>query len=122
MKKVLILIGSVIALLILIFFLLIQQNPENDTKISKSEKSNIVIIPENIENNCIGFDIGMPEEVGLVSQIGGGWIRPNLGTFSWGFIEPEKGKFDFSMTDEYVKEAQEKDIAILMRGISSGLP
>jgi len=81
--------------------------------VKEAEKPKILSIPKSVEDNCIGFDIGMPEEITMVSEIGGGWIRPNLGTFSWGFIEPEKNKFDFSMTDKYVQEAQEKNIAIV---------
>jgi hypothetical protein len=86
---------------------------ENTTTEKKETKTEELKIPSNIENNCIGFDIGGPDEIKLVASIGGGWIRPVLGTFSWGYIEPEKDKFDFSMTDEYVQEAQRKDIAIL---------
>jgi hypothetical protein len=120
-KKSVLILGAVVVLLILfvlIFFLFIKPSSEdvllnNNSNNNGNVNGNVLIIPESIENNCIGFDIGMPEEIKLVSQIGGGWIRPNLGTFSWGFIEPEKGKFDFSMTDKYVKEAQQKNIAIV---------
>lgn len=38
---------------------------------------------------------------------GGNWDRPFFELFGWGQIEPEPGTFDFSQTDQYVKEAQD---------------
>jgi len=40
------------------------------------------------------------------SEAGGYWDRPFFELFEWGMIEPEKGLFDFRMTDEYVRRAQ----------------
>jgi len=73
----------------------------------------IKTIPAIIEENCIGFVIGSPDEISLISEIGGGWARPHPGPFAWGFIEPEKGTFDFSMADEYVLQAQENNVSLL---------
>lgn len=39
-------------------------------------------------------------------KAGGNWDRPFFDLFEWGLIEQEPGVFDFSRTDEYVKEAQ----------------
>jgi putative hemolysin len=70
-------------------------------------------IPESIEKNCIGFVIGGPDEIMLISEIGGAWARPHPGPFAWGFIEPAKSEFDFTMADDYVKSAQQSDVALL---------
>ncbi|RLE42018.1 hypothetical protein DRJ19_04855 [Candidatus Woesearchaeota archaeon] len=70
-------------------------------------------IPLSIENNCIGFLIGTMEEIPLVAKAGGAWIRPHPGPFSWELIEPKKGTFDFTLTDDLVKTAQYYNIAIL---------
>jgi hypothetical protein len=117
-KRALILIILGIFILILLAFLFLagpksdkdlsDKNLENNTKTSK-----IVVIPASIEENCIGFVIGSPDEIKLVSEIGGAWARPHPGPFAWGFIETEKVKFDFSMTDDYVLSGQEKNVALL---------
>jgi len=111
-KSKIIIILIVIVIIAFVFFILLKRNGNNDLNLNKNS-SQPVSISDSIEKNCIGFDIGMPEEIEMVSQIGWGWIRPNLGVFSWGYIEPEKNKFDFYMTDKYVQMAQKKNIAIL---------
>jgi hypothetical protein len=114
-KRVLVLISLAIVLLILIIFLSIRESDSfgENKKNLESEISSELIIPTSIENNCIGFVIGSPEEIALISEIGGGWARPHPGPFAWEFIETEKGNFDFSMSDEYVTQAQENNIALL---------
>lgn len=73
-----------------------------------------VDVPADIENNCIGFLIGNPdEEAGTVADIGGGWARPHPGPFAWQWIEPVKGNFIFEGTDYWVRKIQENEIAIL---------
>ncbi|HID44068.1 MAG TPA: hypothetical protein EYP30_09935 [Archaeoglobaceae archaeon] len=47
-------------------------------------------IPDSIESNCIGFVVGGEEEIKLIAQIGGAWVRPHPGPFQWGWIETEK--------------------------------
>src|SRR4030042_2100752 len=57
------------------------------------EKPKIVNIPSSIENNCVGFLAGAPEEAETIALIKGGWVRPHSGPFVWGWIEKEKGNF-----------------------------
>jgi len=109
-RGILIGIIIVIAIIIAAFFVFINQNSKENLN---AENQSPTTIPDSVENNCIGFVIGAPDEIPLISKIGGGWARPHPGPFAWGFIETEKGKFDFSVTDEYVQVAQEKNIAIL---------
>ncbi len=70
-------------------------------------------ISEDLQNNCIGFSAGMPEEIDAIPQVGGGWVRPHPGPFAWGYIEEKKGEFNFNVIDEYVKKAQENKVGIL---------
>ncbi|MEK6969029.1 MAG: DUF333 domain-containing protein [Nanoarchaeota archaeon] len=70
-------------------------------------------IPPEIENNCFGFVIGAPDEISLIAQIGGAWARPHPGPFAWGYLEPQKGTFEFTMADDYVRAGQENNVAIL---------
>lgn len=70
-------------------------------------------IPASIESNCIGFVIGGPGETAPVSRIGGAWARPHPGPFAWGFIETSRGVFDFSRTDEWVREAGSNGVALV---------
>ena len=72
-----------------------------------------VSLPVAVENSCVGFLIGAPNEAENIGLAGGGWARPHPGPFSWGFIEPEPGTYDFSQTDAFVMAAQEQDVAIL---------
>ncbi len=46
-------------------------------------------------------------------ELGIKWDRPHPGPFRWNLIEKEKGEYDFTETDEYVKQAQEHNINIL---------
>lgn len=86
---------------------------EQKEEVIQEEKPILKTIPESIERNCIGFVIGAPDETALIAKIGGAWARPHPGPFAWGFIETSKGNFDFSMTDDYVKNAQNNNVAIL---------
>ena len=78
-----------------------------------SAETKLLTIPSEIENNCFGFVMGAPDEISLIAQIGAAWARPHPGPFAWGFIETEKNKFNFAMTDDYVQRAQENNVAIL---------
>jgi len=80
---------------------------------AKKTVGNIVSIHSKIENNCIGFVPGAPEETEMISRIGGGWARPHPGPFAWGWIEKQKGSYDFATTDEWVKESQKNKVALL---------
>jgi len=78
------------------------------------ESGEPVEIPDAIEANCMGFLIGNPdEEMQTARQAGAGWARPHPGPFAWEFIEPVKGQFVFTGTDEWVISAQENNMAIL---------
>lgn len=72
-----------------------------------------VSTPSSIESHCIGFLTGSEEEAETVKLAGGSMTRPHPGPFVWDFLEPEKGVFDFTVTDKWVKKAQENNIAIL---------
>lgn len=86
-----------------------------ETPIQKPEKEepSPVSIPSSIESHCIGFLTGSEFEAETVKLAGGSMTRPHPGPFVWDFLEPEKGVFDFSVTDKWVKKAQENNIAIL---------
>lgn len=62
--------------------------------------------PEEGFNSSFGF---MPAEFDFehAREAGGYWDRPFFELFEWGIIEPEEGKFDFYMTDRYVRRVQE---------------
>ncbi len=70
-------------------------------------------IPAANMENCVGFLYYEPEEGRTISIIGAGWGRPHPGPFVWGFVEKEKGEYDFSATDDWVRAAQEDGIALL---------
>ncbi|MBI2546390.1 hypothetical protein HYV81_04375 [Candidatus Woesearchaeota archaeon] len=70
-------------------------------------------IPESIESNCIGFLVGIPSEVRTILLTGAGWARPHPGPFVWDHVEPQQGNFNFEATDDYVKNAQDNNIAML---------
>lgn len=90
--------------------------PPNLSELTNNSNNTLDIrldIPFEIQKNCIGFVIGSSEEISLASDIGASWIRPHPGPFAWQWIESEKNNFDFSLSDEYVINAQEKNMAIL---------
>jgi len=41
------------------------------------------------------------------------WIRPLTAPFRRDYLEPTEGTYDFSLTDEFVKRAQEKNVSVL---------
>ena len=110
-RMALILIGILIISLGVAFFIFVL--PFSTNEMIDESVFDVKTIPTSIEENCIGFVIGSPNEVSLISEIGGAWARPHPGPFAWGFVETEKGRFDFSITDEYVMKAQENNIALL---------
>lgn len=57
------------------------------------------------QNSFFGF---MPAGFDLehAAQAGAYWDRPFFELFEWGMVEPEKGLFDFRMTDEYIQGVQ----------------
>jgi len=89
------------------------KQPEKEETKSQELELEVKKIPDSIENNCMGFVIGGTEELKLIAQIGGAWARPHPGPFAWGWVEAKKGEFDFSRTDQWVKEAQKNNVAIL---------
>jgi len=94
---------------------------KEDTGSTTVEESSIPIttipvqleLPADVESNCIGFLVGVPEEIASITVVGGGWVRPHPGPFAWGWIEKTEGEFDFRETDRMVKSAQENNIAVL---------
>jgi len=65
-----------------------------------------------------GFDSPfgfMPAEFDFehAKEAGGYWDRPFFELFEWGIIEPEKERFDFYMTDRYIRKAQRYGFHIL---------
>lgn len=86
----------------------VQQSPSQPPQLSED-----LSIPSSIENNCIGFLTGTPEETATIKLIGAGWTRPHPGPFSWGAIEPTQDSYDFSDTDDLVKAAQQNNVLIL---------
>lgn len=74
---------------------------------------NSINVPEDIFGIVHAGKTNSQEEYLLLDELGAKWI---LNTFSWRNIEKEKGKFDFSMYDEYVdtaKKAGKKIVAVL---------
>jgi len=102
--KILIIILIIIGLGVGVFF--VWKN------ISAPKIGEQVTIPQDIENNCVGFVPGDPSEARMISEIGGAWMRVTS-PFAWGWVELEKGNFDFYETDRWVKGAQEYNVAIL---------
>lgn len=72
-------------------------------------------IPDSVLDNCVGFLTGGggQMEMELIKSAGGGWSRPHPGAFTWGIIEPSRGRYDFNPTDAHVRMAQEENIATL---------
>lgn len=60
-----------------------------------------------------GFTAGADYEIQMVAESDATWIRPHPGPFAWGWIEEQKGDFDFERTDEWVRKAGKYDINIL---------
>ncbi|MFH1520580.1 MAG: hypothetical protein ABID61_02975 [Candidatus Micrarchaeota archaeon] len=93
----------------------IQKNETMDNGNTEGNDTILTInIPTAIENNCVGFLIGDDHEMENIRLIGAAWARPHPGPFVWGFIERVQGSYDFSYTDEYVKEAQKNNISLLV--------
>jgi len=72
--------------------------------------------PDNsnyITGSCFGKLVGSYEEISSVRSLGSEWIRPHPGPYTWQWIESSTGKFDWSLTDKWAKEAQKHDISIL---------
>ena len=72
-----------------------------------------VLLPEEIDFNCVGFVTGTPEAAELVRAVGAAWARPHPGPFAWGSIEASPGSIDYSKADGWVMEAQQWDVAVL---------
>ena len=83
------------------------------TAILKIKDESKEIITKSVEGNCIGFLTGIPGEAKTIILTDGGWARPHPGPFVWDHIEQEKGKFNFKATDDWVKNAQDNNIALL---------
>lgn len=62
--------------------------------------------PKVFDDNCLGFLIGGSEETHYIPETGT-WARPHAGPFSWGWIETEKGVYNFEEIDKYVKNSQD---------------
>ena len=73
-------------------------------------KSTRLTIPQSIESNCVGFLVGDASEMKTIALIGAAWVRPHPGPFAWGWIEKNKGTYDFTETDQWVTEAQKNNI------------
>ena len=56
---------------------------------------------------------GAPEEVPWIRELGAGWARPHPGPFAWEWVEKQPDKFDYTVTDAWVRAAQENDVALL---------
>ncbi|MBI2133643.1 hypothetical protein HYU11_03090 [Candidatus Woesearchaeota archaeon] len=81
-----------------------QEQLKQETKPQESPAK--IALPEN---NCIGFLTGIPEEAKTIALTGGAWARPHPGPFVWDLIE----KNGFDETDDWVKKAQENNVALL---------
>jgi len=81
--------------------------------LTKKTATETVSISSSIENNCVGFLTGAPEEAETIALIKGGWVRPHSGPFAWGWIEKEKGDFNFDDVDTWAEEAQNNNVATL---------
>ena len=92
----------------------IDQNESLITPPSKDESELTVepiTIPSSVENNCMGFLVGGPDEINNIALAGGAWVRPHPGPFAWQFIEPTKASFIFP--DKWVEAAQQRNVTIL---------
>src|SRR3989338_5396554 len=90
-----------------------EEGMKKETVTESQEEKKTITIPAEVEENCIGFLTGNPQEAELINLIGAAWARPHSGPFAWGWIEPEKGEFDFVLVDEWIEKAQENNVAIL---------
>ncbi|MBU0457220.1 MAG: hypothetical protein ABH824_02810 [Nanoarchaeota archaeon] len=79
----------------------------------KTEITKEIKIPDSIVKNCIGSLPPIPQETELIASIGGGWVRPHPGPYIWEWIEEEKDDLNFKVTDEWAKESQKNNVAIL---------
>ncbi|MBM3308927.1 MAG: hypothetical protein FJY77_01610, partial [Candidatus Altiarchaeales archaeon] len=70
-------------------------------------------IPPEVLENCIGFLAGSPDELQTIRLAGAGWARPHPGPFSWQNIQPAEDSYDYTLTDSWVKAAQENNIGLL---------
>ena len=53
-------------------------------------------------------------------ETGACWDRPFFELFEWGMIEPESGRFNFHMTDEYIRRAHKYGFHILANNPGGG--
>jgi len=81
----------------------------------------LATIPEEILASHFGIvHLARYIDIGEIIGLGIRWAKPTkipgtrtVGTFVWGSIEPEKGKYDWREHDECVREIQSYNMAIL---------
>ena len=94
----------------------------NQDKESAIEKSNAnanqasegLAIPPKVAQNKFGFLSGGKDDTIFLSAVAAGWVRPHPGPFLWDAMQKDtSSNYDFSVTDEVVKNFQANNIAIL---------
>ncbi len=99
-------ITVLIVALISVCFSCTKKTAKKPTSSSKAKKTTPTVKKSEKESSHFGFmPAGFDYKNG--KEAGGNWDRPFFELFEWGLLEPEPETFDFSLTDQYVKKAQE---------------
>ena len=79
------------------------------TIVSAQKVSEPIIIPNNVGVQLKG-DTEDPTHLDLVRELGAKWVRRG---FIWESIEKEKGIYDFSHYDQFVKNCEDRGLSII---------
>lgn len=85
----------------------------DDTQ-SETETSSQALEMSNLVDSRFGYNHINRTSYELSGEIGGGWVRPNLGVFNWGQIETSAGEYNWENQDMIVQMAQAQDFNIMI--------
>lgn len=112
-EKIIIIVTTVICLCALIgvsaFFV---YRADQKKKAAQKTKSALDMAKfESYDKSFFGF-ISPDASYQIMRELDFHWSRPYPGPFIWGEIEKEKGTYDFSQTDDYVRKSQDNDLVL----------
>ncbi len=110
---------AVLVLLVIVAggYLFWQYLKQTYTEKETTENSNSVVeIPAKVLSSKFGWLGGGAGDDGqVISEYGGGWVRPHPGAFVWDMMQKSAtGEIDFSSADEEVSNYQKNNLGILV--------
>ncbi len=101
-----------------------QETASDSLPAANGEKGEEAMPDESLQEPSLSSHFGFVGNIAAVGndesnyfrpfdELGIKWDRPHAGPFRWNLIEANKGTYDFSQTDLYVKQAQEHSLQVL---------